>query len=666
MASSHSVHSSSQDAHEKPHHVIQHHLKSNAVSGWTMSRLSQCFANPFMCPPSDVDESPPPAYQAIPSPFDCCPSTTQAMLDTGPSSFNQAQTYLPSISEHNTSNQVGMPACNDVEWQRMTVRYPPLQPDRVVGFQPHTGKEEMIYPSPPAYGIATQPYTTSPSIKSETASATYFGSAGGQTSPYEHHHDGFPNVPMPGQFQQFQGYGSGESGDSHMEVQAGSMVLAPHKGPSKRKAFSDPELRAKTAQTRKLGSCIRCRMQRIRCILDEDNEDGPCIPCKRSMGNSKVPRFHCTRRKIPDVKLYKPGQVPGFEWTKRWKGSVVDDIDTWVQTSKRTFLYVTEGYTKTPVKLLVREFVPQEGDKLERTWVDGLGVKRKLAIAPLAIADMEDAKKCFNDYITSQGCLRDCCENLMGKKDLLLRTYFVAIRKAFPPWLGATDTLPPEQSLLRKTLTLWMSIRLTTKSFKIVGNDNLGMPHSIINDPTQELDGEAPIPPVMGAQIDMILIHEIQPKLRRVVLDELQKMVLEKKKTTWFTTYLVSFILLHNLALITDHDARYAVKHGMNRRFARDNEVRDYNSSATTLLAYFHYVNRGVYPFSDECKDMDLDNLAELDQEAVELVRYSRQFAAKQKSEWERLWAASSYENEYYYLSQLFEQDWTAKPWEGA
>lgn len=45
---------------------------------------------------------------------------------------------------------------------------------------------------------------------------------------------------------------------------------------------------------------------------------------------------------------------------------------------------------------------------------------------------------------------------------------------------------------------------------------------------------------------------------------------------------------------------------------------------ANILLAYFHYCNRGTYPFSDECKDSDLQNLAELNGDAIEFVKWTR------------------------------------------
>lgn len=41
-------------------------------------------------------------------------------------------------------------------------------------------------------------------------------------------------------------------------------ILLPNQRGGKRGPFKDPNLREQTAQTRKIGSCIRCRMQRIR------------------------------------------------------------------------------------------------------------------------------------------------------------------------------------------------------------------------------------------------------------------------------------------------------------------------------------------------------------------------------------------------------------------
>lgn len=69
-----------------------------------------------------------------------------------------------------------------------------------------------------------------------------------------------------------------------------------------------------------------------------------------------------------------------------------------------------------------------------------------------------------------------------------------------------------------------------------------------------------------GQQLDKMLLDHILSKLRRETLDILQTMTQHKKQKTWLTTYLVSFILLHNVALITKHDREYAEKHRMEDR----------------------------------------------------------------------------------------------------
>jgi hypothetical protein len=412
----------------------------------------------------------------------------------------------------------------------------------------------------------------------------------------------------------------------------------------------------------------------LQCNLDPEDEKGPCISCKKIAANSRVYRLNCLRWKITDVKLFKPGQVKGHEWTNRWKDSVVDDIGTWEPSDARV-IQVTEGYTGRPIRLQVRRFQPQDGDKLDRSWVSG-GVRKSVTIPPFAIVDMESAKSAFDEHI-KEG-LWACCKRLLGPEKLLWQTYALAIKLMAHP-----STNESERKLLVSTLDLWMSVRLTTKSFEIVGNDTLDMPQNLIQDENNPLHGKIPLPPVMGAQIDSVLIHQIQPQLRRRTLEELQKMTQDKKQKTWLTTYLVTFILLHNIALITKHDADYARKHGMKvrvverfpartqgeqkdreeegnadeyssqRRFAREDNVKEYNvgkraqivarsgrfpvrkldwlmvgAGANTLLAYFHYCNKGIYPFSGECKDQDLQSLAELDDEAMNFVKYTRQFAS--------------------------------------
>lgn len=113
--------------------------------------------------------------------------------------------------------------------------------------------------------------------------------------------------------------------------------------------------------------------------------------------------------------------------------------------------------------------------------------------------------------------------------------------------------------------------------------------------------------------------------------------------------------------------------------------THDIKTAAQTILHYYHYCNKGIYPFTAECKDFELRTLAELDGHGIEMVQYTRQSATEQSKQpesrpprwlygtllmhvssdteryWESLWAGDAYENEYYYLSQLYEAGWQAR-----
>lgn len=311
------------------------------------------------------------------------------------------------------------------------------------------------------------------------------------------------------------------------------------------------------------------------------------------MANTKAGRFPCLRYKITDVRLYKLGQVPGFEWTRRWSNSVSDPIQEWASTETRV-IHITEGYSDQVLQLRVRQFVPQDGDKLDRSWYYE-GRKKSVAVPPFALVDLEDGKASYMKHIHNS--MNQAFGKILGRDGgLLYKTYFQTVEHCKDP-----STPLESRDLLRHTFKLWMAIRFSTTSSFIVGKETLGMSGDIL-DHTSPSPGRIPLPPVLGAQLDLILIHHIQSHLRRQVLDKLEKMVSKKKLNTWMITYLVIFVLLHNTSLITAHDAGYARKHGMKvcpldaphavmrsaiqtltrsashqRRFAREDKVREYH-----------------------------------------------------------------------------------------
>jgi hypothetical protein len=81
-------------------------------------------------------------------------------------------------------------------------------------------------------------------------------------------------------------------------------------------------------------------------------------------------------------------------------------------------------------------------------------------------------------------------------------------------------------------------------------------------------------------------------------------------------------------------------------------------SGANILLAHFHYCNKGMHPFSDECTDQDLRARAGLNEEQIRFVHMTRSFAKQHQSEWEALREQKQYENDFFFISQLFEKNW--------
>ncbi|OAA68489.1 hypothetical protein SPI_00684 [Niveomyces insectorum RCEF 264] len=478
---------------------------------------------------------------------------------------------------------------------------------------------------------------TSPPTSSPTAASYYPPTS----QPVHHHHHLQNQLPVTSYM--------GET-SMHLTVQPHPRPLAARRGP-----FKDHVERQKTAQTRKIGSCIRCRMQRIRCNCDPSNVTGECLGCKKSL--SRTWRLPCMRLKISDVVLSKTSQVKGHEWTLRWKeNTVLDDVGQWASSEVRT-IRITEGYTNDYVELRVRRFVPQDGDRLDRSWVTPSGEMRSVTIPPYAIIEPESIGPHYNAYIKKG--LVACCNHVLGdhKGTLIWPTYWTAINLS----RRSTFLSEQERTLLSNTLELWMSVRLTTRSFELIGDETLGMPPNIL-DETSPSHGKIPIPPVLGAQLDSVLIHQIQNRLRHDALDGLHKLITENKARTWFTSYLVIFILLHNAALVLKHDASYARKHGIQSRFARQDKVQQYYTGAITLLAYFHYCNKGVFPFTEDAKDQDIRNLANLDETSMQFVRHTRKYAIANKKRWQALWETNAYEDDFYFISQLFEVNWQPRP----
>jgi hypothetical protein len=111
-------------------------------------------------------------------------------------------------------------------------------------------------------------------------------------------------------------------------------------------------------------------------------------------------------------------------------------------------------------------------------------------------------------------------------------------------------------------LQLWVAVRTASRSERICGEETLGMMPQM-EDRACSNFGTILLPPVMTAQIQIVVSARILSPLKQKVLDRLQNLVQANKPRSWFTIYLCIFLLLHSCALLTDADSKKAKKQGM-------------------------------------------------------------------------------------------------------
>lgn len=190
----------------------------------------------------------------------------------------------------------------------------------------------------------------------------------------------------------------------------------------------------------------------------------------------------CRRWKLVDVRLSKPGNVEGYDWTHRWNDSTaMPEITQW-EDSETRLIYLSDGYISPGVRVRVRRFKAIKGDKLTRVWWEG-STRHEVEIGPWALVDVAAAKTTYDKYLSDAQA--QMFKKLLGPREKLLwKTYECARSRRDH---HATD--PSEQSLLAKTLDLWVAIRLTTTPFEIKGKETLGI---------RPASGKILLPPVMG------------------------------------------------------------------------------------------------------------------------------------------------------------------------
>ncbi|KAK4466359.1 hypothetical protein QBC42DRAFT_166788 [Cladorrhinum samala] len=440
------------------------------------------------------------------------------------------------------------------------------------------------------------------------------------------------------------------SDDSRKRTEAGQ---AAKPAPRRRGAYTDEWKKANTALTRQLKSCIRCRMNRGRCDPDPLDITGACLTCRQMTGPTLC-KMPCYRYIVTDAHLYREQQAPYQLFSKRWQSMDIVDIPAshWESDEIRT-IAVAPSCVNAPFAFQVRKFRPVEGDRLQDEWPTPHGMNR-VSMPNYAVADMRKAAMEMKAYI-DQSIVTFINATVGGLDQLLWETYMMAFRHI------RDAKTKEEQSLLSNTFRLWTVCRLSSNPSHICSEEKLDC--APVDCPHSPHYKAVPMPLIMTAQFECINYTTFLRPWSKAVLKQLNDLVLAKKREYWFTIYLSMFVLLHSCAMMTRRDEESARQWKLKTRYANPESIKAHHSGAQTMLAHFHFINKGVLPFSlphTPEGQKELAKAANLTDEQVLFVwRTSNLFreparAADMKFRRE----TGQVGHDLYWVSMLFDSDW--------
>ncbi|KAJ3544754.1 hypothetical protein NM208_g2887 [Fusarium decemcellulare] len=389
--------------------------------------------------------------------------------------------------------------------------------------------------------------------------------------------------------------------------------------------------------------CVICHLKKEACTFDSSDPDGPCRRCKLQV-------MPCVRYRITDTMLYREQKAPYYLFSQRWQSMDLVDITDWASSEIRT-IEISLDILHAPSQIKVRKFIPLPGDLLDETWVkDGETIVYRLPT--YAIANMNEAADSIAQMVEREAS--NYLWNTVGsleRDSLIWETYLAAFRRA--------NTAPSleEQILLFNTLRLWIHCRIGSHAEHIVGDDKLGA--KPIDDPTSPYNRTIPIPPVLEAQLQCIYFTQFLRPLSKKVLRSLMTLLESKQRKYWYTIYLVLFMMLHSCSLTTRRNREFAITLDL-PGYANPESIRQHNAGSRTLLAHFHLSLKGSYPFKLALQG-DLPDHASLGlsgPEDINFITRSAKLAARSKSSWDQIRTAGTWENDFYWISQLYDDEW--------
>lgn len=398
----------------------------------------------------------------------------------------------------------------------------------------------------------------------------------------------------------------------------------PRKSPKPRQRLDD-NARAQTSQTREVGACVRCKIQRVRCVPHGDDPSGPCEACSRVASNHSRKVLHhigCHRYILREVVLFRS---TGSRVTDRWHSAQVRNVTTVGETF---IVAMNQHFVSRPFVCQVRKVASNPNsthkDRTTRDWYDGTTIRRE-AVLEYALADVHKTMihyKCYiRDNVLGHNCPPAITKVVQGyrKPEQGVDTAIVAevYEKAwayfcslpgeeeswdfYRPWPRGNIGNEREKSVSEKEFLLGLfelqfTLRHATGWSWLMEDSNI--PNAYPCEEFPPLKGRIMTPRMVVGQIDCIRISCILKPVTKSVLRILMKWIGNRQYNRWMSIFFATFVLLSELAKATED----AYHHGWyDKDIKRDgpkhaHTIRDIHESANIILAHWHYYNCSTNP----------------------------------------------------------------------
>ncbi|KAH0431030.1 tetratricopeptide repeat domain containing protein [Colletotrichum camelliae] len=360
--------------------------------------------------------------------------------------------------------------------------------------------------------------------------------------------------------------------------------------------------RLDAASTRKLGACIRCRMQHLTCEPNPEHPEGPCLTCSKL--NRKSPKVvHknlCCRAKMGEIQLSLPCNLGITE--RKFQSLAEHDLtdDEWMSNKVETVQLMTRGLCRHPLNIRVRLFSQERYDRLNYSIRTRSGDKEHMHLPPYALANVRDTRRSFQAYL-DENFITSLKEQIDKEgTHPIIREHYLEALMHYDKLCDDFDEDNKERQVLKDFFKLRMALH-HCMSPSWVYDESTGSHKCLgvyrVKDEKHPLLHRIPTPRMIVAQLYAIVSTKFVDTLTEKVLHNLEQLYSRAKFQPFFTVYVVTLLLLHEVSLIIGHwkDGREVfsgiIKEPMLPQMT-DPFVTKMCHNAEILLLHWHYYRR--------------------------------------------------------------------------